>query len=101
MRRFIMAHTTARTMNRRQLLTGIIGGAVGSFGLPRRAAAQAPGITALTDRLSLVTTGGTNVLALTGMSGLVVVDTGTPELAGALTASLQRLAPPSLAFNTH
>jgi cyclase len=88
-------------MNRRQLLTGVVGGVLGSLVVPRRGAAQAPGITALTDRLSLVTTGGTNVLALTGASGLVVVDTGTPELANALMASLQRLATPSIAFNTH
>src|SRR4051812_49112292 len=98
-RRFIMAHTIARTMNRRQVLTGIVGGALGGFA--RRAAAQAPGITALSDRLTLVTTGGTNVLALAGASGLVVVDTGTPELTGALMASLQPMGRPSVAFNTH
>jgi cyclase len=97
-----MAHTIARTMDRRQLLAAVVGGALGSVILPRRAAAQRPGIVPLTDRLSLVTTGGTNVLAHTGSSGLVVVDTGRPELAGALTASLQPLgASISTAFNTH
>ena len=55
----MMAHTIARTMNRRQLLTGVVGGALGTLVLPHRAAAQLAGSTALTDRLSLVTTGGT------------------------------------------
>ena len=51
-------------LDRRQLLTGVVGGLFGSLVLPRRSAAQQVGHVELNDRLSLVTTGGTNVLAL-------------------------------------
>ncbi len=52
-------------IDRRQLLTGAIGGLLGSALLPRRSAAQQtgvaqqPGLVALNDRLSLVTSGRT------------------------------------------
>src|SRR5438067_261378 len=104
MRRFIMAHTTARTMNRRQLLTRLAGGLAGSFVLARRAAAGQPGvspITGLTDRLSLVATARTNVLALTTPDGLVVVDSGVPQYTEALVATLGQLGPVRTVFNTH
>jgi hypothetical protein len=38
------------------------------------------GVVALTPRLSLVTSGRTNVLALSTPDGFVVVDSGAPEL---------------------
>jgi glyoxylase-like metal-dependent hydrolase (beta-lactamase superfamily II) len=96
-------------LDRRQLLTGVVGGLLGHFVLPHRSAAQQanaarPGATPLNDRLSLVTTGGTNVVALSTPDGLVVVDTGAPNLRDPVAASLRGLAPGGrvrTVFNTH
>jgi len=98
-------------LNRRELLAAVCGGVLGGLVLPRRTFAQS---TLLTERLSLVTSGGTNVLALTTGDGLVLVDSGRPNLSDALMDSLRQLSPggpPSLAsarqarvrtvFNTH
>jgi cyclase len=96
-------------IDRRQLLTGAIGGLLGSALLPRRSAAQQTGVAqptglvALNDRLSLVTSGGTNVIALSTADGIVIVDSGTPELVGSLMGSLRQLSGGRVAtvFNTH
>ena len=108
-------------VDRRQLLTTLVGGLLGGVVVPRRGAAQTAGLAppsatldvSLGDRLSLVTSGGTNVLALSTADGLVMVDSGAPDLADPLMASLRRLSTgsPSLAsarpggvrtvFNTH
>jgi glyoxylase-like metal-dependent hydrolase (beta-lactamase superfamily II) len=91
-------------MDRRQLLTGIVSGLLGSLVLPRRIAAQAPGVVELNDRLSLVTTGRTNVLALTTPDGLIIADSGAPELSEPLMDSLRALSPSGrvdTVFNTH
>ena len=77
---------------------------LGSLVFPGRGTAQATGATALTDRLSLVTSGGTNVLALSTVDGLVLVDSGAPELTDPLMASLRQLSPGGrvgTVFNTH
>jgi len=97
-----MAHTIARPMNRRELLTQVAGGLLGSFGVVRRAAAQPLGVTPLTGRLSLVATARTDVRALTTPDGLVVVDSGTPQLTEPLVAALRQRSPRvRTAFNTH
>src|SRR5262245_4501247 len=104
-----MAHTYPRaTMNcnttRRHFLMTALGGVLGGMALPRRSFAQATGVVPLNDRLSLVTTGGTNVVALSTSDGLIVVDSGTPELIPQLTASLKQLASGqrvTTVFNTH
>jgi cyclase len=91
-------------LDRRQLLTGLAGGLLGALALPRRAAAQQPGAIALTDRLSLLTSGVTNVLALSAADGLVVVDSGAPESTDRLMTSLRQLSAGSrvrTVFNTH
>jgi len=91
-------------LDRRQLLLALCAGLVGGFALPRRVSAQQTAITSLNDRLSLVTSGRTNVLALSTSEGLVLVDSGAPELAQALMDSLSQLAPGGrvkTAFNTH
>lgn len=92
-------------LDRRQFVTGIVSGLLGSLALPRRSAAQQPGvIVPLNDRLSLVTSGGTNVLALSTPDGLVVVDSGAPESSDRLMESLRQLSPGGRArtvFNTH
>ena len=93
-----------RGLGRRQVLTGIIGGLLGSLAVPRRGAAQDTELVSLTDRVSLVTNGGTNVLTLVSPDGLVIVDSGAPDRTDALMAALRRL--PSggrvrTVFNTH
>ena len=90
-------------LDRRQLLTGL-GSAIGILAMPRLAFAQQTGLVSLNDRLSVVTAGGTNVVALSTPEGLVVVDSGTPESSERLIASLKTL--PSgdrvrTLFNTH
>ena len=90
-------------LDRRQILLGVVGGLFVSLGLPRRGLAQQPGIIPLNDHLSLVTTGGTNVLALSALDGLVIVDSGTPELIVQLSGSLKQLPGGRVMtlFNTH
>ena len=91
-------------LDRRQLMTGVVASLFGSLALPRRGAAQQTGLLTLTDRLSLVTSGGTNVLAFASSDGLVLVDSGAPDRSDALMASLRTLAPgqgASTLFNTH
>jgi len=91
-------------MDRRQLLTAFVGGLCGGFALPRRSAAQQNAILSLSDRLSLVTSGRTNVLALATADGLVLVDSGAPELSDRLMESLRQLSTSGRAqtlFNTH
>jgi cyclase len=89
-------------MDRRQLLTAFVGGLVGGFALPRRTAAQA--LVPFSDRLSLVTSGGTNVIALSTGQDLVLVDSGDSQFSDRLLASLRQLSsggPIQTVFNTH
>src|SRR5262249_27364800 len=91
-------------LDRRQLLTGVVGGLLGGLALPRRAAAQAgaaPGVVSLAGRLSLVTSGGTNVLAFATGDGLVLVVSGAPALADRLVDTLRPLGGLRTVFNTH
>jgi cyclase len=74
-------------LGRRRFLTCLAGGVAGSVLLPRRAVSQQ-----LTERVWLLTSGGTNVLALTTPEGLVLVDSGAPDGTGALIASIRELA---------
>ena len=83
-------------MRRRELLTAAL--ATLAAGLPRvRLTAETA--YAFNPRLSLITTGGTNVVALLTADGLVLVDTGAPEQTERLLASLD--TPVVKAFNTH
>jgi glyoxylase-like metal-dependent hydrolase (beta-lactamase superfamily II) len=91
-------------VGRRQLLVGFAGGVIGGLAAPRRAAAQQNAATRLNDRLSLLTSGGSNVLALSTPDGLIVVDSGAPELRERLSASLRQLPGgrrTATLFNTH
>jgi glyoxylase-like metal-dependent hydrolase (beta-lactamase superfamily II) len=90
-------------MNRRQLLEGFAGGLIGSLMLARRGLAQQPAVVPLNNRLSLVTSGGTNVVALSTPDGLVLVDSGATEFRDPLMGSLSRLSPGGVrtVFNTH
>ena len=85
-------------------MTGTVGGLLGSLALHRRATAQGSSIVRLTGRLSLVTSGRTNVLALSTPDGLVLVDSGAPAFLDPLMADLKQLSPGGrvrTAFNTH
>ena len=91
-------------IDRRQLLTGLAGGLIASLALSRRSEGQQLGHVDLNDRLSLLTTGGTNVLALSTAAGLVLVDSGTPEYSDALMASVRQFSSNgrvTTLFNTH
>jgi glyoxylase-like metal-dependent hydrolase (beta-lactamase superfamily II) len=101
-------------LDRRELLTVVAGGLLGRLVVPRRSGAQQSlsagaaakaEIVPLSGRLTLVTTGRTNVLALAAPDGnLVVVDSGAPELADQLIGSLRQLSDGgqvTRAFNTH
>jgi cyclase len=77
-------------LDRRQLITGVLGAVIAGVTTPRLGAAQVT-TTALTDRLSLMASGGTNVLALSTPDGLVLVDSGAPDRSEALIAGLKSL----------
>src|SRR5262245_27002520 len=99
-----VAYYRGREMiDRRQLLSGVVGGLFAGLALPRRSAGQQLGHVALNDRLSLVTSGGTNVLVLSTSEGLVLVDSGAPEYNAALMASVRQFASGRVEtlFNTH
>ena len=83
-------------------MTRVVGAVIAGLAVPRRGAAQVT-TTALSDRLSLITSGGTNVLALSTPDGLVLVDSGAPDRRDALVAELKALSGGSVrtVFNTH
>jgi cyclase len=80
-------------------MAAVVGGLVGSAVLPRRVAAQGLGVTAFDDRLSILATARTNVLVLNTSDGLVLVDSGAPELVSALMRAVRSRV--STVFNTH
>jgi glyoxylase-like metal-dependent hydrolase (beta-lactamase superfamily II) len=91
-------------LDRRQFLAGAAGGLLGSLAAPRPGAAQAADVVPLNDRLSLLTSGRTNVVALSATDGLVLVDSGAPESSDRLLTSLRQLSPSGrvgTVFNTH
>jgi glyoxylase-like metal-dependent hydrolase (beta-lactamase superfamily II) len=89
-------------LDRRELLTGVVGGLLGSLA-PRLAVAQQAGLVPLNDRLSLVSGAGANVLALTSPDGLVMVDSGASEFTERLMGSVRQLSGGRVGtvFNTH
>ena len=91
-------------IDRRHVLIGLAGGVLGGLTVSRRAFAQAAATVRFNDRLSLLSSGGTNVLALSTADGLVVVDSGAAEFRDRLTASLRQLPGGqhvATLFNTH
>jgi glyoxylase-like metal-dependent hydrolase (beta-lactamase superfamily II) len=98
-------------LDRRRFLTCTLGGLLAPAVSSRqaRAAQAAPtgaanAVQPLGDRLSLVTSGGTNVLALSTPEGVVLVDSGAPDRVDALLASIRRFSgdgPARVVFNTH
>jgi cyclase len=92
-------------IDRRAFLVGATAGLIG-LALPRSGSAQQAGITRLTDRLSLITAGGTNVLAYASPEGLVLVDSGDPAQTASVMAAVRQVTPSAspevvTLFNTH
>ncbi len=91
-------------MDRRQFLFAGAGAIFGGLAAARGARAQPQGVVALNDRLFLISSTRTNVLALTGAAGLVLVDSGDPEYVAPLIQSLKELpgnGHVAIVFNTH
>ena len=92
-------------MRRREFLAGATSGLIG-LALPRNGWSQQAGTTRLTDGLSLITAGGTNVLACASAEGLVLVDSGGPTQTDAVIAAVRQVMPATnpqavTLFNTH
>jgi glyoxylase-like metal-dependent hydrolase (beta-lactamase superfamily II) len=96
-------------IDRREWLVGVASGLIG-LALPRHVSAQQAeaGTTRLTDHLSLVAAGGTNVLAYASPEGLVLVDSGEPARTAPLMAAVRQVWKPPAGgtrsvtlFNTH
>jgi glyoxylase-like metal-dependent hydrolase (beta-lactamase superfamily II) len=96
-------------MDRRELLKGAIAGTFTLSAAPFFQAQQgqqgAPvAVRKLTETLAVVDHGGSNIVALSGADGFVLVDTGEPGTGNALAAALMGLAPNAkvhTVFNTH
>jgi cyclase len=90
-------------LDRRQLLIGAAGALVGGIAMPRSARAQQAGRVALTERLSVLTSGRTNVVALSTADGLLLVDSGAPDLSEQLMADVKSVSGGRVTtvFNTH
>ena len=91
--------------DRRAFLVGATAGLLG-LALPRSGSAQQAGITRLTDRLSHITAGGTNVLAYASPEGLVLVDSGDPAQTASVMEAVRQVTPSAspqvvTLFNTH
>jgi cyclase len=91
-------------MRRREFLVGAASGLIG-LARPRHGWTQQPDRMRLTERLSLITAGGTNVLAYASPEGVVLVDSGAPAQTDAVMAAVRQISmsPPQSVtlFNTH
>jgi cyclase len=92
-----------KMVNRRQFLIGTAAALMSGAALPRRTFAQQAGRGALDDRISVLTSGRTNVVALSAADGLVLVDSGAPETVPALMTEVMALSGGRVGtvFNTH
>jgi len=105
-----MAVQQTSLKDRRAFLHAAAAAFLGSLGMARRSVAAQPRasdqstVITLRERVSLLTSGGTNVVALSTTDGLVLVDSGDPALSDPLIAALQRLSGADgvrTVFNTH
>src|SRR6516162_2581974 len=90
-------------MDRREVLKGTIGG-LAALCLPRLAQAQNANVRKVTDKVSVVDGGASNVLACSTGEGLVLVDGGAPKSGDQVMVALKGLAPGAKVqtlFNTH
>ena len=89
---------TLEQPGRRRFL-GALGVGTAALALPRAAWAQAgPSATKVTDRVTLITGAGNNVIALAGDGGSLLVDAGGPTHAADLLTLAGKV---STVFNTH
>jgi glyoxylase-like metal-dependent hydrolase (beta-lactamase superfamily II) len=89
-------------LNRREVLKGALG-ALASWTSARVLSAQPAfgGVRRLTDRMTVVDGGGSNVLAFFTGDGFVLVDGGVPKSFDKIMASLGANAKVNTLFNTH
>jgi cyclase len=83
-------------VDRRQMLQGTLAGLAAFYGAPLARAQQ--------DNLRVIDAGGSNVVAFSTGSGLVLVDTGAPKSGDGLAAALKSFANSAkvqTVFNTH
>ena len=93
-------------MNRRDAIRGGVTGVLTLWASPLLQAGQRTdaGVRRLTDAISIVDGGGSNVVAFSSADGLVLVDTGAPGTAARVLAALEGLggnARVHAVFNTH
>lgn len=89
--------------SRRQWLRACASTLLSGLVVSERGRAQERGLAPLTDRVSLLTVGGTNVVALLADDRLVLVDSGTPAFVAQLMGAVKQLSGPGVTtvFNTH
>lgn len=92
-------------MDRRQVLKGGMAGILTLWASPRLRAVQQTNnsVRKLTDSLSVVDGGGSNVLVFSSADGIVLVDTGAPNNGDRVMAALKGLGNGTVhtVFNTH
>src|ERR1051325_5960405 len=89
-------------LNRREVLKGALGVLATWASSPVLSAQQAPGgVRRLTDTMTVVDGGGSNVLAFSTGDGFVLVDGGAPKSFDTVMASLGANARVNTLFNTH
>jgi glyoxylase-like metal-dependent hydrolase (beta-lactamase superfamily II) len=88
-------------LNRRDVLKGALGAVAWASARVLSAQQGAGGVRRLTDRLTVVDGGGSNVLAFVTGDGLVLVDGGAPKSFDRIMASLGANARVHTLFNTH
>ena len=91
-------------MDRRVFLTQVLPAAATGLSLSAHAAEADLTVTALTDRLSLVSGGGGNVVVFNTPEGVLLVDGGSPDLSAQVLAKVRALtgsAKVHTLFNTH
>ena len=89
-------------LNRRDVLKGALGVCATWMSSRVLSAQQAPGgVRRLTDRMTIVDGGGSNVLAFSTGEGFVLVDGGAPKSFDRIMASLGANAKVNMLFNTH
>ena len=83
-------------VDRRQVIKGAMTGMLSLWASPLVRAAQQPaassGVRKVTDKISVVDAGGTNVVAFSAGDGLLLVDSGTPKYGDTLAAALKNVS---------
>jgi glyoxylase-like metal-dependent hydrolase (beta-lactamase superfamily II) len=101
-----LATMKKQQIRRRRLVQGLaLTGTLSAFGIPLSLLAQDGLVThMLTDRITLVSGAGSNVVLFRGNDGITVVDSGSAAMANALARTIRDFAgaaPVTTLFNTH